>query len=134
MNAFLEEKDGTVTEEEIEGEEEIEIEEEIESEEEIEEDDEAKKDENEEIIDRLANGEKNSNESGFKKIHQFEICLKRQNSDVNNTSIRSRLSFEIRLLFPNKNEARFEVNIGQSKESSIPKFEFRDEILVTNIY
>ncbi|KAG2229760.1 hypothetical protein INT48_004764 [Thamnidium elegans] len=57
-------------------------------------------------------------DSGFKKIHQFEISLKREDTkdleqDINNTRVRSRLSFEIRLLFPDKNEAMFEANIGQ---------------------
>ncbi|KAI7895644.1 uncharacterized protein EV154DRAFT_494467 [Mucor mucedo] len=84
--------------------------------------------------DKIGIEEGSSNKNDYKKIHQFEICLKRQHGDINNTSIRSRLSFEIRLMFPSKNEAKFEVNIGQSKESNIPKFEFRDEILVTNIY
>ncbi|GAA5801408.1 hypothetical protein HPULCUR_006854 [Helicostylum pulchrum] len=78
-------------------------------------------------------------DSGFKKIHQFEISLKRKDTrdleqDINNTSVRSRLSFEIRLLFPDKNEALFEANVGQFKDGSIPKFKFRDEIVVANIY
>lgn len=85
-------------------------------------------------------------DSGFKKIHQFEISLKRKDKrgleqdardleqDINNTSVRSRLSFEIRLLFPDKNEAMFEANVGQFKDCPIPKFKFRDEIIVANIY
>lgn len=72
----------------------------------------------------------------YNKIHQFEVSLSRdQMYQSNYGSSKNRLSFEIRMVFPNNNETRFEANILSTvKQSDIPEFRFRDQILVTNFY
>lgn len=80
--------------------------------------------------------EEEANGARYNKIHQFEVSLSQdQMYQSSYGSSKTRLSFEIRMVFPNNNETRFEANILNTfKQSDIPEFRFRDQILVTNFY
>lgn len=74
----------------------------------------------------------------FRKIHQFEIYVKRDkddpltDGDINSDSP-PRLHFEVRFI-PDNNEAKFEAKASARLGKKIPEFRFRDEFLVANIY
>lgn len=80
--------------------------------------------------------EEEANGARYNKIHQFEVSLSQdQMYQSSYGSSKTRLSFEVRMAFPNNNETRFEANILSTvKQSDIPEFRFRDQILVTNFY
>jgi hypothetical protein len=71
--------------------------------------------------------------SKFQKIHQFEIYVKRDADDPMTGAPNPRLNFDVRVI-PDKDEAKFEAKVSSRLGRTIPKFHFRDEILVTNIY
>ncbi|KAI9261965.1 hypothetical protein EDC94DRAFT_609376, partial [Helicostylum pulchrum] len=69
----------------------------------------------------------------FRKIHQFELYVKRDEDDPMTAGDERRLHFDIRLI-PDNNEAKFEARVGSRLGKKIPEYRFRDEFLVANIY
>ncbi|GAA5809045.1 hypothetical protein MFLAVUS_002448 [Mucor flavus] len=69
----------------------------------------------------------------FRKIHQFELYVKRDVDDPMTFGGERRLHFDIRLI-PDNNEAKFEARVGSRLGKKIPEYRFRDEFLVANIY
>ncbi|GAA5809043.1 hypothetical protein MFLAVUS_002446 [Mucor flavus] len=71
--------------------------------------------------------------ANFRKIHQFELYVKRDVDDPMTFGGQRRLHFDIRLI-PDNNEAKFEARVGSRLGKKIPEYRFRDEFLVANIY
>ncbi|KAG2236128.1 hypothetical protein INT48_006144 [Thamnidium elegans] len=74
-----------------------------------------------------------TNNPHFRKIHQFELYVKRDEDDPMTAGKKPRLHFDIRLI-PDNNEAKFEARVGSRLGKKIPEYRFRDEFLVANIY
>ncbi|KAL9557095.1 hypothetical protein MBANPS3_001552 [Mucor bainieri] len=69
----------------------------------------------------------------YQRIHQFEIYLKKDESDPMAKFKDNRLQFTVRMV-PDNNEVVFEANVCSRIGRKIPEFRFRDEILVAQIY
>ncbi|GAA5801212.1 hypothetical protein HPULCUR_006655 [Helicostylum pulchrum] len=82
--------------------------------------------------DLPAEGIKTDNPN-FRKIHQFELYVKRDEDNPITDYEHPRLYFDICLTFKD-DEAMFEAIIGSELGKKIPEFRFRDEFLVANIY
>ncbi|KAG2205278.1 hypothetical protein INT47_009543 [Mucor saturninus] len=71
--------------------------------------------------------------SGFYKIHQFELYIKRDIDDPTTTTPGSRLHFDVSLKF-DRDESIFEAFACSKLGQKIPEFRFEDQFLVANIY
>ncbi|GAA5808987.1 hypothetical protein MFLAVUS_002387 [Mucor flavus] len=79
-----------------------------------------------------AEGIKTDN-SSFRKIHRFELYIKRDEDNPFTDCEHPRLHFDICLTLE-KNEARFEAKISSELGKKILAYRSRDEFLVANIY
>ncbi|KAI7875533.1 uncharacterized protein EV154DRAFT_606830 [Mucor mucedo] len=71
--------------------------------------------------------------SGFYKIHQFELYIKRDIDDPTTIAPESRLHFDVSLKF-DRDESIFEAFACSKLGQKIPNFRFEDQFLVANIY
>ncbi|KAG2205245.1 hypothetical protein INT47_009510 [Mucor saturninus] len=71
--------------------------------------------------------------SGFYKIHQFELYIKRDIDDPTTTTPGSRLHFDVSLKF-DRDDSIFEAFACSKLGQKIPEFRFEDQFLVANIY
>ncbi|KAG2237184.1 hypothetical protein INT48_006588 [Thamnidium elegans] len=84
-------------------------------------------------VDNLPTEGLKTDNCNFRKIHQFELYLKRDEDNLMTIGENPRLHFDIRLIFGN-NEAKFEAKINSEFGKNAPTCRSRDDFLIANIY
>ncbi|KAG2237182.1 hypothetical protein INT48_006586 [Thamnidium elegans] len=84
-------------------------------------------------VDNLPTEGLKTDNCNFRKIHQFELYLKRDEDNIMTTGENPRLHFDIRIIFGN-NEAKFEAKINSEFGKNAPTYRSGDDFLVANIY